>query len=248
MLRDHCRVCGSRSLESAIDLGEQPWGNHFLRRDELGTEPFYPLHVVWCANCKTAQLNYTVPKEVMFSDHTYLSGTTASLSAHFARIAQMVDRRYAIGQSEKWVLDIGSNDGTLLGHFKRLGWQVLGVESSKTTAEIANASGIETLNRFYNLETQRTLGRQFDVINASGVFFHLEELHSVTEAIKAALKPQGAFIVQFLYMKRIMENTAFDQIYHEHLLYYTLESCRACLRAMILRSSMRRLTPFTADR
>ena len=229
MLRGYCRVCGSRSLESAIDLGEQPWGNHFLRRDELGTEPFYPLHVVWCAKCKTAQLNYTVPKEVMFSDHTYLSGTTASLSAHFARIAHMVDRRYAIDLPEKWVLDIGSNDGTMLGHFKHLGWQVLGVESSKTTAEIANANGIETLNRFYNLETQHTLGRQFDVINASGVFFHLEELHSVTEAIKAALKPKGVFIVQFLYMKRIMENTAFDQIYHEHLLYYTLESLQGLL-------------------
>ena len=225
-----CRVCASRALESALDLGEQPWGNHFLQRDEIGHEPHYPLHVLWCSHCKTAQLSFTVPKEVMFSDHTYLSGTTASLSAHFKRIAAMANERYALDQSSKSILDIGSNDGTLLKHFKALGWDVLGVESSKTTAEIANQQGIETVHAFYNQKTQATIGRTFDVINASGVFFHLEELHSVTEAIKSALKPKGVFIVQFLYMKRIMENTAFDQIYHEHLLYYTLHSLQGLLK------------------
>lgn len=224
-----CRVCGSRSLESAVDLGVQPWGNHFLKKEEIGKEPSYPLHVIWCSQCKTAQLNYTVPKEVMFSDHTYLSGTTSSLSAHFQRIANMVDQHYFVSQPKRSVLDIGSNDGTLLKHFKALGWSVLGVESSRRTAEIANDSGVETVNAFYNLTTQRQINRRFDVINASGVFFHLEELHSVTEAIKEALAPSGVFIVQFLYMKRIMENTAFDQIYHEHLLYYTLHSLQGLL-------------------
>ena len=224
-----CRVCNGKNFESAIDLGAQPWGNNFLRRDQLGKETKYPLHVVWCSHCKTAQLDYTVPKEVMFSDHTYLSGTTSSLSSHLERIEAMVNSRYAKDQPEKWVLDIGSNDGTLLSHFKNLGWEVFGVESSRSTAELAVSKGIKTLNSFYNLETQKLICRKFDIINASGVFFHLEELHSVTEAIKIALKPQGVFIVQFLYMKRIMENNAFDQIYHEHLLYYTLHSLRFLL-------------------
>jgi SAM-dependent methyltransferase len=169
-----CRVCASRALESALDLGEQPWGNHFLQRDEIGHEPHYPLHVLWCSHCKTAQLSFTVPKEVMFSDHTYLSGTTASLSAHFKRIAAMANDRYALDQSSKSILDIGSNDGTLLKHFKALGWDVLGVESSKTTAEIANQEGIETVHAFYNQNTQATIGRTFDVINASGVFSTLK--------------------------------------------------------------------------
>ena len=126
-------------------------------------------------------------------------------------------------------MDIGSNDGTQLKHFQTLGYDVLGVESSKTTAKIANDAGVPTLNAFFNLETAHKVGRKFDVINASGVFFHLEELHSVTEGIRESLKEGGVFVVQFLYMKRIVENLAFDQIYHEHLLYYNLRTLETLL-------------------
>jgi hypothetical protein len=85
------------------------------------------------------------------------------------------------------------------------------------------------VNAFFNSDAMREIGRKFDVFNASGVFFHLEELHSVCEAIREGLKPRGVFVVQFLYMKSIMENLAFDQIYHEHLLYYTLETIQVLL-------------------
>jgi SAM-dependent methyltransferase len=126
-------------------------------------------------------------------------------------------------------LDIGSNDGTQLKHFQALGYDVLGVESSKTTAKIANDAGVPTLNDFFNLDVVKRLGRKFSVINAAGVFFHLEELHSVTEGIREALADDGVFVVQFLYMKRIVENLAFDQIYHEHLLYYNLNTIEILL-------------------
>lgn len=224
-----CRVCDSTNLELAIDLGRQPWCNHFLKADEIGTEPFYPLHVVFCHNCSTAQLDYTVPKELMFDDHTYLSGVTKSLSEHFRNVAEEVDGRFFRNVPGKSVLDIGSNDGTQLKHFKALGYDVLGVESSKTTARLAKEAGVPTLNEFFNLDVARRLDRRFHVINAAGVFFHLEELHSVTEGIREALLQEGVFVVQFLYMKRIVENLAFDQIYHEHLLYYNLETIEALL-------------------
>src|SRR5262249_13021634 len=120
------------------------------------------------------------------------------------------------------VLDIGSNDGTQLKHFQRMGYDVLGVESSKTTARLALEAGIPTLNQFFNREVAREIGRKFDAINAAGVFFHLEELHSVADGIRECLAENGLFVVQFLYMKKIIENLAFDQIYHEHLLYYNL--------------------------
>lgn len=225
----NCRVCDSTNLELAVDLGEQPWCNHFLKKEEVGKEPFYPLRVVFCHKCRTSQLDYTVKKEIMFGDHTYLSGVTKSLSEHFRNIAAEVDDRFFKHRPQKAVLDIGSNDGTQLKHFKALNYDVLGVESSKTTARIATEAGINTLNEFFNLEVARKLNRKFDVINASGVFFHLEELHSVTEGIREALRDDGVFVVQFLYMKRIMENLAFDQIYHEHLLYYNLETIEVLL-------------------
>jgi SAM-dependent methyltransferase len=224
-----CRVCDGGQLELVADLGSHPWCNHFLKKEEVGTEPFYPLRVVYCLTCSTAQLDYTVEKEVMFGDHTYLSGVTASLSEHFRQVAMEADRRFLRGATAKSVMDIGSNDGTQLKHFQALGYEVLGVESSKTTARIANAAGIPTLNEFFNFETARGIGRKFDLINAAGVFFHLEELHSVAEGIREALKDGGVFIVQFLYMKSIMENVAFDQIYHEHLLYYNVQTIERLL-------------------
>lgn len=224
-----CRVCDSTHLTPVVDLGEQPWCNHFLTPAEVGSEPFYPLRVLYCRDCCTSQLDFTVKKEIMFGDHTYLSGTTSSLSAHFKTVAETVDAEFFAGQKEKSILDIGSNDGTQLKHYQALGYEVLGVESSVKTAKIANDNGVPTLQAFFNLETMENIGKQFDLFNAAGVFFHLEELHSVCKAIKQGLKENGVFVVQFLYMKSIMENLAFDQIYHEHLLYYTLKTIEVLL-------------------
>jgi SAM-dependent methyltransferase len=226
----NCRVCDSTRLELAVDLGMQPWCNHFLRAEEVGKEAFYPLRVVHCHDCGTAQLDYTVKKEIMFGDHTYLSGVTRSLRRHFEKVAAEVDERFFKAAPGKSVLDIGSNDGTQLRCFQDLGYDVLGVESSKTTARLAKEAGVPTVNEFFNLDLARSLGRRFHAINAAGVFFHLEELHSVTDGIKACLRDDGVFVVQFLYMKRIVDNLAFDQIYHEHLLYYNLQTLQVLLR------------------
>ena len=238
-----CRVCDSQNLEPVIDLGEQPWCNHFLKLEEVGKEPFYPLRVLYCHDCATAQLDYTVKKEIMFGDHTYLSGVTKSLSKHFEEVAQEIDQQFGSRWGHKSILDIGSNDGTQLKHFQTLGYEVIGVESSKTTAKIANDAGVPTLNAYFNEDLVRSLGRQYQIINASGVFFHLEELHSVCRGIKAGLAEDGVFVVQFLYMPSIVENLAFDQIYHEHLLYYSLQTINTLLQRHGLEMFDARLAP-----
>ena len=224
-----CRVCDSINLQLAIDLGYQPWCNNFLTREEVGKEPVYPLRVFYCHDCTTPQLDYTVKKEIMFGSHTYLSGVTQSLSEHFRSVAETVDSKFFRDVSKKAVLDIGSNDGTQLKHFNTLGYDVLGVESTASIARIANDAGIPTIHAFFNLDVARNLARTFHVINAAGVFFHLEELHAVTDGVRELLREDGIFVVQCLYMKRIVENLAFDQIYHEHLLYYNLENLEILL-------------------
>ena len=225
-----CRVCDSTDLSLAVDLGKQPWANHFLKPEQVGHEPYYPLQVVLCCECQTAQLDFTVPKETMFSEHTYLSGTTRTLNEHFKAIATEVNSRFFKSLKNKSMLDVGSNDGTQLKHYKSLGYEVLGVEPSKLPSEIANAAGLTTLREFFNAKLALSINRKFEVINASGVFFHLEELHSVTSGIRDSLAENGVFVIQFLYMKRIVENNAFDQIYHEHLLYYNLRTIDRLLR------------------
>ena len=212
-----------------MDLGYQPWCNNFLKRGEVGKEPHYPLRVIFCKNCSTPQLDYTVPKEVMFAEHTYVSHTTKTLVNHFGVIAEEVDNRFFKNTPGKSALDIGSNDGSQLKHYKNLGYDVLGVESAKPIARMANDAGIPTAHEFFDLDFVRRLGRKFHVINAAGIFFHLEDLHSATDGIRETLRDDGVFVAQFLYMKRIVENCAFDQIYHEHLLYYNLKNIETLL-------------------
>ena len=172
----------------------------------------------------------TLSKEEMFVSHTYLSGTTTTLRKHFETTARYVYSQFLSQLASPKVLDIGSNDGTQLEVYKNLGCEVLGVESAIFVSEIANKNQIKTLNAFFNLELAKSLNTKFHIINASGVFFHLEELHSVCEGIRITLEPQGVFVVQFIYMKLMQDNTAFDQIYHEHLLYYTLKTINTLLR------------------
>ncbi|MEN9654328.1 MAG: hypothetical protein RL235_440 [Chlamydiota bacterium] len=225
-----CRVCDGSRLSLAIDLGKQPRANQFLSYEELGKEPYYPLRVVHCHDCQTAQLDHTIQKEEVNANHTYLSGVTRSLQNHFADVADEVDRRFFAHVPRKSCLDIGSNDGTQLLCYKKLGYDVLGVDPAHLPVQIALQQGVPTLEAFFNLELAQEMHCTFDVINAAGVFFHLEELHSVTEGIHKCLKSDGVFVVQFIYVKAMMDNVAFDQIYHEHLLYYSLKTVNCLLQ------------------
>lgn len=226
-----CRSCNSDKLELILDLGHHAWCNDFLDRDQVGTEKTYPLRLVYCNTCTLCQLDYTVPKEIMFVDHDYVSGTTQSLTNHFYKVAKK--HKPYIYMSNMPILDIGGNDGTNLLQYKRLGYtNLLNVESAHNIAKISEDNGIPTVNDFFNedLINNRGWDNCFSLINASGVFFHLEELHSVIRGIKRALKKYGVFVVQFMYLGSMLNKGSFDGIYHEHLCYYSLTSLINLLR------------------
>ncbi|MDQ3936455.1 MAG: class I SAM-dependent methyltransferase [Actinomycetota bacterium] len=222
-----CRVCGRRDVEEVLDLGDQPHCNSLLTPDQLDRpEPVYPLRLGFCRTCTTSQIDFTVPKETMFSDYLYVSGTTTALRDHFRHSAgRLVDR---LGlQPGDLVVDIGSNDGTWLKAFQDLGLTGLGVEPAANLAEQAERDGVRTLNAFFDADVaQRILsgGRPPKLVTAAGVFFHLEELHSATEGVAALCGAGATFCVQAIYLGGMIENNAFDQIYHEHLTYWNLTS------------------------
>ena len=212
--------------EVVLDLGEQPWGNNFLTKDEVGKEPYYPLKLVYCNQSELLQLSYFVPKEVMFSDHTYLSGMTKSLQSHFYNTAKenLEDLNLSF---DDVVVDIGGNDGTQLLQYKKLGFNnVINIESAGNICKLSEESGITSHNMFFNEDNIKGVIDKGSVklINASGVFFHLEELHSVIKGIDYILSDDGIFVVQFMYSGAMVENGNFDTIYHEHLCYYTINS------------------------
>tara|TARA_R100000152_G_scaffold20736_1_gene15696 strand:- start:13551 stop:14756 length:1206 start_codon:yes stop_codon:yes gene_type:complete len=227
----NCRSCNSTNLTSILNLGDHPWCNDFLTKERLGKEEKYPLHLVQCDDCELLQLNYTVPKEVMFKNHTYVSSTTSSLSKHFYELALENKTQFDL-KSDDLILDIGGNDGTQLLQYKKAGLKnVLNVESADNISELAIKSGVPTINDFFNedLIDNHNLENKVKLINASGVFFHLEQLHSVIRGIKKALSDDGVFVVQFMYAGTMVEKLNFDGIYHEHLCFYTLQSLKNLL-------------------
>ena len=221
----NCRVCGSEKLIETLDLGMQPWCNDFVLKDELKNVEKYPLSTVYCSKCSTFQVQYTVPKEIMFKDHTYLSGSNASMPRHFQKIADRVCSNYI--PDAKFVVDIGSNDGTLLKTYKNKGLDALGVEPCTSAANIAIADGIPTKKSFFNYDVAQEIYEDMghaDIISAANVFYHVEALHDIVKGIKFLLDKNGVFVVQGTYLPNLIERNEFDIIYHEHLLYYRIEN------------------------
>lgn len=228
-----CRSCGdTNNFVEILDLGQQAWGNNNLTKEQIGTEKVYPLKLIYCTNCNMLQLNYTVSKETMFSSHDYISGTTKTLTNHFYNLAKENIDQFEVKDTD-WVLDIGGNDGTQLKQYKKLGINFpVNVESATNIAKISREeNNIFTYNAFFNEQFawKKFTPGQFKIINASGVFFHLEELHSVIRAIKYLLHPDGAFVVTFMYAGEMTYKNDYLMIYHEHLLYYTLYSLEKLL-------------------
>ena len=224
MIITKCRVCGGSDLHDVLDLGNQPWCNDYIRTDGKGCAK-YPLVACFCGTCSTFQIRHTVPKEVMYSDHTYLSGTNASMPAHFYRIAEKCFREF--NSNADFVVDIGSNDGTLLKQFRKLGLNVLGVEPCKDVAAKAIESQIPTLSDFFTSTNAAFIKGEYgqaQIISAANVFYHVEELHDIVQGVKLLLSDDGTFVIQGTYLPSLLENNEFDIIYHEHLLYYRIEN------------------------
>ena len=227
----NCRVCGSGSLEDVIDLGIQPWGNDMVTKDSVGQEKKYPLVCCFCMECSTLQVRYTVPKEIMYADHSYLSGSNKTMPKHFQKIADYVVNKYC-NSDDSLAVDIGSNDGTLLRSYQNNNFRVLGVEASAEIAKIACRAGVPTIAEYFNRtiaeDIERLHGKAM-VISAANVFYHVEELHSVVEGVKGLLDDSGIFVVQASYLPNLIKTKAFDIMYHEHLLYYRMENLQTLL-------------------
>ena len=225
-----CRSCGSAKLEQVLNLGEQPWGNDFIKIEEKAVTQTYPLRLFFCYSCAMVQIDYTVAKEKMFVEHSYMSGTTKSLKCHFETVGKSIVEKFDMTGGR--TLDIGGNDGTFLEYFVDQGLDVLNVESGYNQSKASLEKGIETTNCFFNFDSAVEIKKKYGpmrVIHGSGVLFHLEELHSAFRGIEYLLEDRGVLVAEFIYLPAMMENCAYDQIYHEHLLYYSLYSFQGLL-------------------
>ena len=192
-----CRICSSDNITMFLSLGIHPHCNNFLKKEQLYHETLYPLDVYYCNNCSLVQIEYTIPKEVMFLNYPYVSGTTRTLREHFKKSANRIAQRFPLNK-EDLVVDIGSNDGTWLKYFKQFGVKTLGVEPASNIVRIAVKNGIETVNDFFSKDVAPKIINErghASVITAAGVFFHLEDLHSVVDVLSLPFDPEVEEVV-----------------------------------------------------
>ncbi|MDE1848528.1 MAG: NAD-dependent epimerase/dehydratase family protein [Nanoarchaeota archaeon] len=221
----NCRACNSTKLKKVISFGKSPLANNLLdEKDINGGEELYPLEVMYCEDCHLCQLSYIVPPKKMFGHYLFVTSTTETNRRHFEEMAKEIMIQYGL-QKNSLVVDIGSNDGTLLKYFREGGMKVMGVEPASNIAEIARNEGIETLNVFWDKESAEKILRingKADVITATNVFAHVSDIHGFAENVKKLLKDDGIFVIEAQYLLDTLKGVTFDNIYHEHVSYYSI--------------------------
>lgn len=222
-----CQVCSSGDLTSVLYLGSIPPVNTM---PEIGSAPAetrtYPLELVRCGNCTLVQISLEVDPQILFPpDYPYRSGSTRILRENFAQLRD--ESIEVLGLSkEALVVDIGSNDGTLLANFRESGFRVLGVEPSRA-AQDANDRGIPTLMRFFGRELASEITDEHGhatLVTAANVFAHIPNAPDIVTGIVDLLAPEGVFISESHYFPSLVKTLQYDTVYHEHLRYYTLRS------------------------
>jgi SAM-dependent methyltransferase len=222
--RNTCRLCGSLRVELAFSLVPTPPANAFVSADRLGEpQATFPLDLFFCADCTHLQLLDIVDPSLLFEHYVYVSGTSPSFVRHFEQYADSVAE--VIGPlAQKLVVDIGSNDGTLLVAFRdRHSAKVLGVDPARNLAAIAMAAGVETIADYFTPELAATISAKHGpaaVVTANNVFAHVDDLASVADGVSSLLAPDGIFVFEVSYLLDVVEKTLFDTIYHEHLAYH----------------------------
>jgi SAM-dependent methyltransferase len=220
-----CLLCGARSVEEFLKLGEMALANKFVTTAELGSpDPRYPLRVGFCHTCAHVQLMDLVTPSAMFQDYLYMSSASETLKQHLADLAATVARRCALGPADL-VVDVGCNDGSLLGCFRRLGVRTLGVDPAENLAAIHQDSGIDRLVAYFTPETANQIVDrvgQASAITITNTFPHFQDLRQLVEAVKILLKPGGSLVIEAHYLRDLLEQGAFDTVYHEHVSYWAL--------------------------
>ena len=219
-----CRSCGETKLKRVLSLGYQPLANNLLSKKNEKTD-LYPLELNYCPKCHNCQLSVAIDPKKMFSNYLYTSSTSKSFREHFSKAAKKYISEFKLNSKKSYIIDIGSNDGVALKPFKELGYKkLLGIEPAKNLAKLANKNKIKTLNIFLNKKNIKNIKKNADLILASNVFAHSDNLKEMAECMIKLLSRKGTIIIEIQYLLNTLKDLTFDNIYHEHYNYWSLTS------------------------
>ena len=218
-----CRCCGSKKLKRALSLGYQPLANNLLKNINDKCKE-YPLELNVCEECFNCQLSVAIDSEEMFSNYLYQSSTTKSFREHFIAAAKKYIKEFKLDK-DAYIIDVGSNDGIGLKPFLDLGFSnIQGIEPAKNLADLANKNGINTFHGYLDEKVLNPIKNGADLLLASNVFAHADDLKSMAESMKKLIKPDGKIVIEVQYLLNTIKDLTFDNIYHEHTNYWSLTS------------------------
>lgn len=220
----NCRFCHHPLDCLFLSLGSSPLSNAFLSEDQLHQkELHYPLEVYVCSSCFLVQLREYESPENIFGDYAYFSSFSDTWLKHAEDYVEKMVSLFNIDRAS-FVVEIASNDGYLLQYFTGKGIPVLGIEPARNVAEVARQKGIPTEGIFFGTEAAKRLaseGKHADLLLGNNVLAHVPNLHDFVKGLKILLKPEGMITMEFPHLMRLMEETQFDTIYHEHFSYFS---------------------------
>jgi hypothetical protein len=222
-----CQACGHEPLDLVLSLGYMPPVNQMVPVGQVQRQqPWFPTDLMLCPKCELVQLGLAVDPVIIFPpEYPYTSGMTRILRDNFAELYSESSAMLGLG-SDDLVIDIGSNDGTLISNFQRGGHRILGIEPTDV-AHIANQRGITTLQRYFSRAVGQEVRQSHGaarVVTAANCFAHIEDVHAIIEGVLEMLAPDGVFISESHYLVGLLDELQYDTVYHEHLRYYSVRS------------------------
>jgi C-methyltransferase C-terminal domain/Putative zinc binding domain/Methyltransferase domain len=229
-----CRFCREPLRHTLVDLGVLPLCESFITPEALGaTEPVYPLHAYVCSGCWLVQVPEYVCPEAIFTEYAYFSSYSDSWLTHAAAYVDRIVPRVGLG-SKSLVMEVGSNDGYLLQYVIARGIPALGIEPALNVAAAATARGVTTITEMFGRRLAARLvaeGRRADLLVANNVLAQVPDLDNFVGGLAMVLAPAGVLTLEFPHLLRLLEETQFDTIYHEHFSYFSLGTAARILRA-----------------
>lgn len=229
--RENCRLCGGIDLALVVPLTPTAIADAYVSSRDQEQET-YPLDLYFCRGCSHVQLLDVVDPRLMFkSEYSYLSGGSEGIVRHFKGYAASVIERERL-PAGSLVIEIGSNDGTLLRFFKDAGMKVLGIDAATAVARRATEAGIETLPRFLDLSLARSILAERGparIVTANNVFAHADDLGGMAASIRALMADDGLFVFEVSYLVDVVDRMLLGTIFHEHLCYHAVKPLRAFL-------------------
>lgn len=223
--RTTCRGCDRKDLVPFLELGPQPLANALpASPDEFAEERMYPLDVAICPECALVQILDVIDPEVLFGHYLYVTGVSSSIHEHNRAYAADVVGRLGLGPDDL-VVEVASNDGSLLKHFAKEGVRVLGVEPARNIAQMARDAGIPTDGRFFSAATAAELRAAHGgarAILGNNVLAHVEDTVDFLTGMATMLAPGGLAVVEVPYLGEFVDRLEYDTVYHEHHCYFSV--------------------------